>query len=94
MTSKVKCGIYLCIYKGKIYKLIIDRHNGRFSEATTQELGRNEEIAEDRKANIEPVVFVGIILAVGVITVIIKKTISIEGYPFLCLDGKMIFYYA
>ena len=60
--------------ESKMYDLAINRHNGKFSEAAVQVSEGNKEIAEDRKAGIEPAVFGGIILAAGVITVMIKKS--------------------
>ena len=60
----------------KVYKLIMDRHNGRFNETGVQVSEGNEKITEDRKGGIEPAVFGGIILAAGVITVMIKKAAS------------------
>lgn len=59
--------------ESKMYDLAVNRHNGKFSEANARVLKENEEIAENRKAGIEPAVFGGIILVAGVITVMIKK---------------------
>ena len=59
----------------KIYKLTVDRHNGRFSRAVSQmeEEEQEEAISENKKANIKPAVFGSVILVIGVVIVMMKK---------------------
>lgn len=62
----------------KMYKLIMDRHNGRFSGVVSnmEEEAKDEEISENRSTNIKPVVFGIVILVMEVIIVMMKKAES------------------